>query len=111
MSMLEISTAVSLFLAGLLAVAGGVHVCGPAVLYRIYPRREVAQIPHPILGALRIATALLLAGPQTRIWGGVLAALIAFAAVVGQLQSARYAHAIPGIVTMLAIPIAMTSIA
>src|SRR5882672_4477801 len=111
MSMLEISTAVSLFLAGLLAVSGGVHVCGPAVLYRIYPRRESNQIPHPVSGALRIATALLLVAPQTRVWGGALTALIAFAAVVGQLKNARYAYAIPGIVTMLAIPIAMASIA
>jgi hypothetical protein len=49
--------------------------------------------------------------PQTRIWGGTLTALIAFAAVVGQLQNARYAHAIPGIAVILAIPIAMASIA
>ncbi len=40
---------------------------------------------------------------QTRIWGGILAAMILFVAVVSLLNHRKYFHALPAILAMLAI--------
>jgi hypothetical protein len=60
-------------------------------------------------GVLRALAALFLVLPQTRIWGGLLAASIAFFMVVEQLESQHYARAVPGVLMMVAIPLALAS--
>jgi hypothetical protein len=52
-------------------------------------------------------TALFLAIPETRIWGGILGAMVLFVAIVSLLNHRKYVYALPVIVLMLAIAPAM----
>ena len=47
--------------------------------------------------------ALFLIVPQTRFWGGGLAAMILFAGIVSLINHGRYLYAIPAILVMLAV--------
>jgi hypothetical protein len=106
-SLQQLSSAVSMTLAAVMLIAGAAHCYPPASLARIYPRRDHAEIPHRVRGILRIAAALLLIVPQMRIWGGTLAAVTAFFAVIALLRDARYSWAIPGVMVMMAVPMTM----
>ena len=103
----QLSSAVSAALAVILLIAGAAHCYPSAGIAKVYPRRDYAQIPHPVRGAMRILAAILLAIPQTRIWGGALAAVTVFFAVITLLRDARYVWAVPGMVMMAAIPMTM----
>ena len=109
MSLHEISTIVSLVLTGVVGIAGGLHFCCSRLLLRAYPTLEFELTSCRVMGALRILSALFLALPQTRVWGASLVALIAFVAVIAQLNAARYMWAIPGIVALTMLPVTMAS--
>jgi hypothetical protein len=52
-------------------------------------------------------TALFLSLPQTRIWGGVLGAMVLFITVVSLLNHRKYLYAVPAILLMVALAPAM----
>ena len=52
-------------------------------------------------------TALFLFLPQTRIWGGVLGAMVLFVTVVSLLNRGKYAYAVPAMLLMVALAPAM----
>jgi uncharacterized membrane protein YccC len=74
-----------------------------------YRNSEHARWAGLFGGILRLLAALFLVLPQTRIWGGLLAASVAFFMVVEQLESRHYSRALPGMLVMIAIPFALAS--
>jgi hypothetical protein len=103
MSLAVISNAVALSLAGIFLLAGIFHIAGPGALRVLYGRETFPRSFRYATGSLRLLTALFLAVPQTRFWGGALAAMILFAAIVSLLNHGRYLHAIPAMLVMLAL--------
>jgi hypothetical protein len=103
MTLAIVSNAVALFLASLFFVAGAAHIFGPSALRALYRRRQFAHSFRYVAGATQLLTALFLAVPQTRFWGGALAAMILFAAVVSLLNHGKYLYAIPAILIMIAL--------
>jgi hypothetical protein len=104
-----LSNFVSLALAASFAVSAAARLF--PVLRRILSARGLGQPRWSVvMGSLsRILAALFLILPQTRIWGGTLAASITFIMVVQQLAKERYSHALPGVLMMIAIPFALAS--
>lgn len=56
-----------------------------------------------VSGIAQLFAAVFPAVRQTRIWGGILVAMILFVAVVLPLNHCKYCHALPAILAMLAI--------
>jgi hypothetical protein len=103
MTLAIVSNAVALFLACLFLMAGVVHIAGPRALRLVYRRWQFASSFRYVAGAVQLLTALFLAVPQTRFWGGALAATILFTAVVSLLNHGKYLYAIPAILVMIAL--------
>lgn len=96
--------------AALLGTAGLVNVTALAPVRRAYARWEISAPSYVAIGALEIAAAGLLLTPDLRIWGIVLAALIAFGAVVLLLDRGRYVFALPVVLFMVALVAAALSL-
>jgi hypothetical protein len=94
-----ISNIVSVVLAAVLGGLASVRMLGG----------EYSPWPRYAGGALRALAALFLILPPTRVWGGLLAAAIAFFVVIEDLEHRRYAGAIPGMLLLAAIPLALAS--
>ena len=107
MSIHEISALVSVSVVLVLVMSGMAHLYRPEGLFNAYPKPSSAQIPNSVKGSVRILAAIFLLIPELRIWGGILAALIEFAAVVTLLRDSRYAWAIPGMIVIMAAPVTM----
>jgi hypothetical protein len=94
-------------LASLLAMAffilGVLHLSGPLFLRVAYRRWQYAGSFRYVAGAAQLFAALLLAIPQTRIWGGILAGIVLFVTVVTLLNHRQYVFAIPAILAMVAL--------
>ena len=103
MTLATVSNAVALFLASLFFLVGAAHIVGPQALRALYRRRQYAHSFRYVAGATQLLTALFLAVPQTRFWGGALAAMILFTAVVSLLNHGKYLYAIPAILIMIAL--------
>jgi hypothetical protein len=60
-----------------------------------------------LVGIIQGMTALFLAVPQVRIWGGILGAMLLFFITVGLLNRGKYAYAVPAMLLMVALAPAM----
>ena len=104
-----ISNLVSLLLAFIFAGLAAIHLYSPPLLRNTYQRWGYRSDLPRALGAFLLTSALFLAVPETRVWGGMLAALISFMSVVILLRHGRFACAVPGILVLVALPVAMAS--
>src|SRR5256885_9101352 len=80
-TMSEIGNLIAELLAVLFGMAAIVNLAAPAFVLRIYRRWAFARGFYYVVGAAQGLTALFLAVPQTRIWGGILGAMILFVIV------------------------------
>ncbi|HTT99116.1 MAG TPA: hypothetical protein VMF58_13790 [Rhizomicrobium sp.] len=109
MEIQALSNVVSHVLAAVFAGFAVLRFLQPFFQQPLGVRTEQVRWPRLVGGMLRAIAALFLALPQTRIWGGLLAASIAFLMVVEQLAEQRFSRALPGILVMVAIPIVLAS--
>ena len=109
MSVLLISNLISLLLALAFVGLAVLHILGPHVLRNNYELWGYGSGLRIVLGVLLFASALFLAVPLTRVWGGLLAGVITFAAVATLLHRRLYALAVPGVLILGVLPIAMAS--
>jgi hypothetical protein len=79
----------------------------PPFVRRAYQRNGYARSFLYLAGTLQGMTALFLAVPQIRIWGGVLGAMLLFFITVGLLNRGKYAYAVPAMLLMVALAPAM----
>jgi hypothetical protein len=98
-----VSNAAALMLSALFFFSGAAHIAGPHRLRAVYRRWQFPNSFRHVAGAAHLLTALLLAIPQTRIWGGAMAAAILFGAVVSLLNHGRYFYAVSAMLIMAAI--------
>jgi hypothetical protein len=94
-------------LAALFTFAGLLHVAPLPIIRDGYRRWQYGRGFHYVAGIAQLFAALFLAIPETRIWGGILAAAILFVAVTSLLNHRRYLYAVPAILLMVAIAPAM----
>jgi hypothetical protein len=105
--MSEIANVLALTLAALFGLAATLNLAAPGFLRRAYARWQFARGFYYVTGTAMGLTALFLALPQTRIWGGVLGAMILFITVVMLLNRGKYAYAVPAMLLMVALAPAM----
>jgi hypothetical protein len=105
--MSEIANLMAEILAGLFGLSAAVHLAAPGFVKRIYQRWAFARGFYYVVGAAQALTALFLAVHQTRIWGGILGAMILFVTVVSLLNRRKYLYALPAILAIIAIAPAM----
>ena len=89
--------------AALLGAAGVVNVTAPAPVRQAYARWDISAPSYVVVGALQLLAAGLLLSPELRIWGIVLAGLMAFGTVVLLLDRGRYVVALPVALFMVAL--------
>jgi hypothetical protein len=105
--MSEIANFLAEILAGLFGLSAVLHLAAPGFVRRIYQRWAFARGFYYVVGAAQSLAALFLAVHQTRIWGGILGAVILFVTVVSLLNRRKYLYALPAILAMIAIAPAM----
>ena len=105
--MSEIANSLALTLAALFGLAAALNLAAPGFLRRAYVRWEFARGFFYVAGTAQGFAALFLFLPQTRIWGGVLGAMILFITVVLLLNRGKYAYAVPAMLLMVALAPAM----
>jgi hypothetical protein len=103
MTLALVSNVAALTLSALFLFSGAAHIAGPQRLRAIYRRWHFAGRFRYVAGAAHLLAALFLAVPQTRIWGGAIAAAILFGAVVSLLNHERYFYAVSAMLVMAAI--------
>jgi hypothetical protein len=103
MTLAMASNDIALSLATLFFMAGGIHVAAPRALRLRYRSGHFGHNFHHVAGIAQILAGLFLAVPQTRIWGGILAAFILFVTVVWLLNRGKYGYAVPAILVMAAL--------
>ncbi|HEX4636480.1 MAG TPA: hypothetical protein VH189_09885 [Rhizomicrobium sp.] len=105
--MSELADLLAQLLAGLFGLAAVLNLAAPAFVRRAYQRWAFARGFYYVVGAAQALAALFLALHQTRIWGGILGAMILFATVVSLLNRRQYLYALPAILAMIALAPAM----
>jgi hypothetical protein len=105
--MSELANLTAQLLAGLFGLAAVMNLAAPRFVRSIYQRWAFARGFYYVVGAAQALTALFLAVHQTRIWGGILGALILFVTVVSLLNRRQYLYALPAILAMIALAPAM----
>ena len=103
----EIANFLALSLAALFALAAVLNLAAPGFVRRVYQRWAFARGFYYVVGLAQALTALFLVVPETRIWGGILGAVILFVTVVSLLNRRKYLYALPAILAMIAIAPAM----
>ena len=103
----EVGNLIAQMLAALFALSAAVHLAAPGFVRRVYQRWAFARGFYYVVGASQAMAALFLAVHQTRIWGGILGAMILFVTVVSLLNRRKYLYALPAILAMIAIAPAM----
>jgi hypothetical protein len=98
---------IALILTALFTLAGTLNLAAPDFVLRLYRRWNYPRGFHYVAGLAQGLAALFLAVAQTRIWGGILGALILFVVIVSLLHHRKYAYAVPAILVMLALAPAM----
>jgi len=87
------------------AAVGAMNLTGVRAARRLFERLDIPTVTYRIIGAIDLITALLLADPNMRAWGIVLAAPIAFGAVVFLLEHRLYACAtVPTLILVALVP-------
>ena len=105
--MSEIANLMAQILAALFGLSAVLHLAAPGFVRRVYERWAFARGFYYVVGAAQAMAALFLALHQTRIWGGILGAMILFVTVVSLLNRRKYLYALPAILAMIAIAPAM----
>jgi hypothetical protein len=105
--MSEIANILALGLAILFGLAAALNLAAPGFLRRAYAHWQFARGFHYVAGTALGFTALFLVLPQTRIWGGILGAMVLFITTVLLLNRGKYAYAVPAILLMVALAPAM----
>jgi DoxX-like family len=98
---------IALILTILFTLAATLNLAAPNFLRRLYRRWDYPRGFYYVVGVAEGLTALFLAVPETRIWGGILGAFVLFATTVSLLNHRQYVYAIPAILMMIAIAPAM----
>jgi hypothetical protein len=107
MTLAILADSLAIVLATLFGLAGVLHLAAPRFLRSAYRRWHFAPGFYYVVGIAQSLAALFLIVPQTRIWGGILAAMILFVAVVSLLNHRKYLYAVPAILIMIALAPAM----
>ena len=107
MTLSGLGSALALLLTFLFGLGALLNLAGPGFVLRLYRRWDYPRGFHYVVGFMQGLTALFLAIPETRIWGGILGAMVLFVAIVSLLNHRKYVYALPAIVLMLAIAPAM----
>ncbi|HET7085949.1 MAG TPA: DoxX family protein [Rhizomicrobium sp.] len=94
-------------LAALFGAGALLHLAAPGFVRRSYLRWDYPRGFYYVVGIAQGLTALFLAVEQTRIWGGILGAMILFVTVTALLNRRKYAYAVPAILVMVALAPAM----
>jgi hypothetical protein len=105
--MSEFADFLALTLAAAFALAAVLNLAAPKFVRRIYQRWEFPRGFYYVVGVAQTFTALFLFLPQTRIWGGVLGAMVLFVTTVSLLNHRKYLYAVPAILLMVALAPAM----
>ncbi len=105
--MSEIANCLALILSALFAVAAALNLSAPDFVRRIYQRWDFPRGFHYVAGLAQVLTALFLAVPETRIWGGVLGVIVLFVTTVSLLNHRKYLYALPAILALIALAPAM----
>lgn len=105
--MSEIANCLALILSVLFAVAAALNLSAPDFVRRIYQRWAFPRGFHYVAGLAQVLTALFLAVPETRIWGGVLGVIVLFVTTVSLLNHRKYLYALPAILALIALAPAM----
>ena len=107
MTLSDLGSDLALLLSLLFVLVAVLNLAGPGFLLRLYRRWDYPRGFHYVVGLIQGLTALFLAVPETRIWGGILGAMILFVTVVSLLNRRKYLYALPAILAMIAIAPAM----
>ena len=86
-----------------LMVVGLINIAGPRRLREAYANWEFPPRFYLVAGVFEVTAAAFLAVPETRLWGIVLAGLIAFGAVVTLFNQRRYLSAVTAVILMVAL--------
>ncbi len=105
--MSEIGNLFAQGLAALFTATALLNLAAPGFVRRAYARWDFARGFYYVVGLAHALTALFLAVPQTRIWGGALGAMVLFATTVSLLNHRKYIYAVPAILVMVALAPAM----
>jgi hypothetical protein len=105
--MSEIGNLIAVTLATLFGLSALVNLAAPGFVRRAYQRWDFPRGFYYVVGIAQGLTALFLGVEQTRIWGGVLGAMILFVTVISLLNHRKYAYAVPAILVMVALAPAM----
>ena len=107
MTLAILADSLAIVLATLFGLVVVLHLAAPRFLRSAYRRWQFAPGFYYVVGIAQSLAALFLIVPQTRIWGGILAAMILFVAVVSLLNHRKYLYAVPAILIMIALAPAM----
>jgi uncharacterized membrane protein len=105
--MSEIGNLIALTLAVLFGAGALLNLAAPGFVRRSYRRWDYPRGFYYVVGFAQGLTALFLGVEQTRIWGGILGAMILFVTVISLLNHRKYAYAVPAILVMVALAPAM----
>ena len=105
--MSEFADFLALALAAAFALPAALNLAAPKFVRRIYERWAFPRGFYYVVGVAQTFTALFLFLPETRIWGGVLGAMVLFVTVVSLLNRRKYLYAVPAILLMVALAPAM----
>jgi hypothetical protein len=105
--MSELGNLMAELLAVLFAAAAVANLVAPGFVRSLIQGGTFARGFYYVVGGAQALTALFLALDQTRIWGGILGAMILFVTVVSLLNRRQYLYALPAILAMIALAPAM----
>lgn len=105
--MSEFADSLALTLATAFAVSAALNLAAPKFVRRLYERWAYPRGFYYVVGVAQTFTALFLFLPETRIWGGVLGAMVLFVTVISLLNHRKYLYAVPAILLMVALAPAM----
>jgi hypothetical protein len=100
---------VAQLMALVLGLVGLVHLTGPKPLRRLLAEWGYGRGFNWVTGSFTVAAAIFLAVPQLRIWGVILAAFLLCGATVLLLDHRRYLFALPGILLLGVLPLALVA--
>jgi hypothetical protein len=93
----------ALLLAATVGAIGVVQLVGPSFVRMAYERWGYGSRVRVVTGALDIVAAIMLATPDMRIWGIVLAGILTFGSVVVFLNHRQYRYALSAIGLLVAL--------
>jgi hypothetical protein len=105
--MSEIASGIAQAQAALFAACAALNLIPPGFVRLAYARWNYAPGFYYVVALAQGLTALFLTMPQTRIWGGVLGAMVLFVTIVSLLNHRKYIYAVPAILVMVALAPAM----